>query len=97
MLSPLRLGMRVNFVLEVVAEVVAHFDACRSSDELNLPEDLDPLEAARTAVGTHATKAATIMAMSIFRMSNLPIIIGHKGHPLRPDYCANEPEPQPGL
>jgi hypothetical protein len=26
------------------------------------------------------------MAMSIFRMRNLPIIIGHKGHPLRPDY-----------
>ncbi len=86
MLSPLRLGMRVNFVLEVVAEVVVHFDACRSSDELNPPEDLDPPEAARTAVGTHATKAATIMAMSIFRMRDRPIIIGHNWHPLRLDY-----------
>src|ERR1041384_7553871 len=67
MLRPLRAGMGLNVVLEVVAAVVVHFDACRSSDELKPPEDLGAPEAARTAVGTPATKASSRLTITILR------------------------------
>jgi hypothetical protein len=62
MVSPLRPATGWNVVLEVVLVVVVHLDACRSSDELNPPD------AASTAVGMPTTRASARIAIKIFRM-----------------------------
>src|SRR5258708_34892518 len=68
MLSPLRPGMGRKAVLEVVTVLVVHRDACRSSDELNPPEELGTPDAAITAPGAPTAKASARLATSTFRI-----------------------------